>query len=391
MDKNALLKAADINFANANYQQALDKLRQYCQLMPNDIEQWFRLATSEEQVGSKQACQEAYQHCIEIGSNSARLYLFAGMFFLNQQQQQKGLALLSLGCDLDQTMLYWFQDENLDDQIRGRSYYAGLALRNHFTELSKIKLADKSQNSGKCNGALWPQTHNEPWQYKTDNQKPHLFYLPELTAQAFWPNQDFSWTDKFREQFDELKQEFDAVADDIEVQGAPYVDANFADKSFDKLAGSKNWTALHLYQNGIKNEALVERLPKLHKLLMSIDLYGLNEHPYEVFFSLLKAGQHIVPHYGLSNHSLTVHIPFIVGNSGALTVNHIAKPWQCGESLIFDDSFEHEAINSSEQDRIVLIFSIWHPELSKQERQAIQQSFQARQNWLDSREQLAKA
>ena len=37
----------------------------------------------------------------------------------------------------------------------------------------------------------------------------------------------------------------------------------------------------------------------------------------------------------------------------------------------FDDSIEHEAWNESREDRILLIFDIWRPEISEQERREI--------------------
>jgi aspartyl/asparaginyl beta-hydroxylase (cupin superfamily) len=36
--------------------------------------------------------------------------------------------------------------------------------------------------------------------------------------------------------------------------------------------------------------------------------------------------------------------------------------------MIFDDTIEHEARNDSDEDRVVLIFDVWRPELSEQER-----------------------
>jgi aspartyl/asparaginyl beta-hydroxylase (cupin superfamily) len=41
---------------------------------------------------------------------------------------------------------------------------------------------------------------------------------------------------------------------------------------------------------------------------------------------------------------------------------------QEGKVMIFDDTIEHEAWNDSDEDRIVLIFDIWRPELSERER-----------------------
>lgn len=41
---------------------------------------------------------------------------------------------------------------------------------------------------------------------------------------------------------------------------------------------------------------------------------------------------------------------------------------RAGETVIFYDSVEHEAWNRSLKARVVLIFDIWRPELSEQER-----------------------
>jgi aspartyl/asparaginyl beta-hydroxylase (cupin superfamily) len=38
-----------------------------------------------------------------------------------------------------------------------------------------------------------------------------------------------------------------------------------------------------------------------------------------------------------------------------------------GEAFIFDDTIEHEAWNDSDQVRIVLIFDIWHPDMTADE------------------------
>jgi aspartyl/asparaginyl beta-hydroxylase (cupin superfamily) len=126
-------------------------------------------------------------------------------------------------------------------------------------------------------------------------------------------------------------------------------------------------------------------MPKTVELLNNIPLYKLNDNPYEVFFSLLKAGQHITPHFGLSNHSLTVHLPIVVPLGGYLRVSDTESYWKEGKLVIFDDSFEHEAFNPSDEDRIVLIFSVWHPDLTLDEQKDITNSFNTRQKWLENR------
>ena len=45
--------------------------------------------------------------------------------------------------------------------------------------------------------------------------------------------------------------------------------------------------------------------------------------------------------------------------------------WQEGQVVVFDDTYEHEAWNRSDQTRVVLIFDIWNPHLTEPERAAM--------------------
>jgi aspartyl/asparaginyl beta-hydroxylase (cupin superfamily) len=63
-----------------------------------------------------------------------------------------------------------------------------------------------------------------------------------------------------------------------------------------------------------------------------------------------------------------------------LTVDGQTTTWENGKCLIFDDSYlhsvKHEANKNSEQeDRVVLIIDLWHPDLSEEERDAINLCF----------------
>ena len=93
-------------------------------------------------------------------------------------------------------------------------------------------------------------------------------------------------------------------------------------------------------------------------------------------WSLLKPGTHIQPHHGLLNTRLICHIPLIVPGDCALRVGNETREWREGEALIFDDSFEHEAWNRSDSTRVVLLFEIWRPEISLEERAALTAIFE---------------
>ena len=87
--------------------------------------------------------------------------------------------------------------------------------------------------------------------------------------------------------------------------------------------------------------------------------------------ALLRAGARIQPHNGQFNTRLTCHLPLIVPSGCRFRVGNEVREWERGKLLIFDDSIEHEAWNQSSEDRFILIFDIWRPELSEQERREV--------------------
>jgi aspartyl/asparaginyl beta-hydroxylase (cupin superfamily) len=87
--------------------------------------------------------------------------------------------------------------------------------------------------------------------------------------------------------------------------------------------------------------------------------------------SVLKPGTHIQPHTGMLNTRLICHIPLIVPDGCRLRVGGETRDVVFGKAMIFDDSVEHEAWNQGKADRAVLLFEIWRPELSEDERTAL--------------------
>lgn len=49
----------------------------------------------------------------------------------------------------------------------------------------------------------------------------------------------------------------------------------------------------------------------------------------------------------------------------------VFRSWREGKFIIFDDSFEHEVWHNGTATRLVLIIDIWHPELTRQEKQTL--------------------
>lgn len=87
------------------------------------------------------------------------------------------------------------------------------------------------------------------------------------------------------------------------------------------------------------------------------------------FFSTMKPGTSISPHYGASNIKLRCHFPLYVPEEAFLRVGGDPRTWTEGKMIIFDDSYEHEAANLSDsEERAILLFDIWHPDLVEEEK-----------------------
>ena len=104
------------------------------------------------------------------------------------------------------------------------------------------------------------------------------------------------------------------------------------------------------------------------------------------FFSTLKGQSSIASHYGPCNLRLRCHFPLIVppeGDCGMEVGGHKFR-WEVGRAVFFDDCYEHRVWNNTDNDRVVLLFDIWHPDLTDIEIEAIIDMFgyAKSQGWL---------
>ena len=94
-------------------------------------------------------------------------------------------------------------------------------------------------------------------------------------------------------------------------------------------------------------------------------------------FSMLAPQTAIPPHSGVANFRLLCHLPLIIPGKCWFRVGEQVRDWQSGQAWIFDDTIEHEAVNETDQLRVIMIFDIWHPDLSPAERAAIAATVEA--------------
>jgi aspartyl/asparaginyl beta-hydroxylase (cupin superfamily) len=206
-------------------------------------------------------------------------------------------------------------------------------------------------------------------------QRPTVFTYPELPHVQYYDPGAFPWAAAVEAATAAAREELQALLSAEGLAGfRPYIRVEDGAVRLDANKGlveNKDWSALFLSENGGRDERLVARCPKAWEALQQAPLVDIPGWGPTVMFSLLRAGARIAPHTGMFNTRLVCHLPLIVPSGCFFRVGNEVREWREGKLFIFDDTIEHEAWNDSGEDRVVLIFDIWRPELSAQERREL--------------------
>jgi len=123
------------------------------------------------------------------------------------------------------------------------------------------------------------------------------------------------------------------------------------------VATDKSWKVFYLYAMGEKPAANRARCPRTAALLDEVP--GL----FQAFFSILDGGKSVPAHRGPYRGYIRYHLGLVVPqvDPPSIRVKDQHYTWKEGESVLFDDSWEHEVYNACEADRVVLIVDIRRP------------------------------
>jgi aspartyl/asparaginyl beta-hydroxylase (cupin superfamily) len=208
-------------------------------------------------------------------------------------------------------------------------------------------------------------------------QQPNVFYFPGLPQRQYYERDEFEWLAEIEAAAPAMRDELIAVMAS-EGDFNPYVSGT-ADRPppNNHLLGDPSWGAFYLWEGGTPVPGRTDRCPATMAALEKAPMPVIDGRSPTALFSLLKPGTHIAPHHGMLNTRLICHVPLIAPDGCSLRVGNETREWRFGETLIFDDSFEHEARNEGAQTRVVLLFEIWRPEIGPAEREELTALFEA--------------
>lgn len=206
---------------------------------------------------------------------------------------------------------------------------------------------------------------------RSPHQQPKFLFFPGLPEGPYHDPALHPWAGRLADAFDDIRAEALAVlhADSGLEEFLEFAPGQSRDGYLGGNGIKPSWDAFFFYRHGTRYDANHQRCPKTSAVLDSIELCEVAGQAPEVCFSVLQPGTHIMPHHGVTNTRLVLHMPLLVPPDCALNVMGGGEHhWRERELMMFDDTFQHEAWNRSDQQRVILLMDCWNPHLTAAER-----------------------
>jgi aspartyl/asparaginyl beta-hydroxylase (cupin superfamily) len=171
---------------------------------------------------------------------------------------------------------------------------------------------------------------------------------------TFLPLERFPWVRHIEENWPVIREEIEAVLADHAAL------PNFQEISKDQIeiTDDDRWKTFFLYGYGFRAKLGTEMCPRTAALMEQIP--GMTT----AMFSILSPRKHILDHRGPYKGVLRYHLGLIVPQDAPacrIRVGEDVRHWAEGRSMIFDDTFNHEVWNDTEETRVVLFVDVLRP------------------------------
>ena len=125
-----------------------------------------------------------------------------------------------------------------------------------------------------------------------------------------------------------------------------------------RISKGDHWKTFVFYVFGDRIDSNCARCPDTARLLERVP------HLRNAWFSILSPRYHIPPHQGPTNGVIRLHLGLIIPKDRDRCWIRVDKEylhWDEGKCIVFDDFFEHEVRNNTDEQRVVLFFDVDRP------------------------------
>ncbi|MFN3260528.1 MAG: aspartyl/asparaginyl beta-hydroxylase domain-containing protein [Pikeienuella sp.] len=125
-----------------------------------------------------------------------------------------------------------------------------------------------------------------------------------------------------------------------------------------RIAKAQQWKTFILYGFGDRLEKNCRQAPVTAEMLSRVP------NVQTAWFSILAPGYHIPAHTGVTKGIVRAHVGLIIPKDREkcrIRVADEVRAWKEGEAFAFDDTFEHEVWNDTDEERVILLFDFDRP------------------------------
>jgi ornithine lipid ester-linked acyl 2-hydroxylase len=171
---------------------------------------------------------------------------------------------------------------------------------------------------------------------------------------TFFDRELFPWIEHVEANWAVIREEVERVLRDRDAL------PNFQDISRDQIeiTDDDRWKTFFLFGYGFRAQLNTELCPQTTALMEQIP--GMTT----AMFSILAPRKHILAHRGPYKGVLRYHLGLIVPDDAAacrIRVGEDVRHWEEGRSLVFDDTYDHEVWNDTDETRVVLFVDVVRP------------------------------
>lgn len=354
-----------------DFARAADLLRALSrELAPAEMP-WELLANAEAATGDRAAAVAALDRRLALDIRSVPALLLKGQL-LEQEGDSRAAANLYRAAINQEAVTGGCPAQLRPVLAHGRAFIA--ANRDRYAQYLRDMLSDALSQSPRLAMALDLLAGKR----EVFLQEPKVFYFPELPQRQFFEPEEFPWFGAMLALLPEMQAEHAAVEADAahSADFAPYVERDPRGPAPNNpLLDDPAWSAFWFWRGGEPVAANAARCPATMAALEHAPMPRIAGRSPVAHWSRLQPGTHIRPHHGMLNTRLICHIPIRTAPACSLRVGNEVREWRDGVPLVFDDTIEHEARNAGDQARTVLLFEIWRPELTEEERAGLTRLF----------------
>jgi len=360
----------------ADFVRASQLLERAVDLAPGDPIPWHHLARAREASGDFLGALVADEAAVRADPNQPKLRLHLALALERKGDRAAALVHFTRAIKDAQAMGLWVDAASTPVALRPLVEHAVLTVRAGRSALFDQLFTPLIKRYGRSSlerirTATRMYTGEQALSYADPGQRPSFFYIPGLPTSAYFDRRLFSWISDYESMCQEILRELEALLPNAGGRERVFHTDELERANLRGQDAEPAWNGNYFYRYGKRREDNCNACPGTAAALDRLPLIRIRDHGPEALYSIFAPGTHLLPHRGVTNARAVSHLPLIVPEDCALSVGGEAHIWRVGRTVVFDDTFEHEAWNRSNEQRVVLIADIWNPFLSEVECAAV--------------------